>query len=279
MSAQPHLPASTSLWDGRELVPREDCDVAPARILVADSWLVVEGAVRGLDLHRDRFLSSIATLEVPVDAHAFWDAAIEAIPRTGDWFPRVELREQLGAPQLIARMRDAPERRRSVMLSTHSGRDPRTQPAIKGPDLSAMLRLRTEAQERGADEAVIVSDSGLIVEGSTTSLCWWRGGTLCVPDAGLTRVDGVTMRTVLALATALGIPISDERATPSDLDGLEVWALNALHGIRIVTSWESGPTQLAEEPGRLATWELRLNALRRPLPDVPAAQSAPEYSL
>ena len=56
------------------------------------------------------------------------------------------------------------------------------------------------------------------------------------------------------------------RCDPEELDGLEVWALNALHGIRIVTSWIDGPAT-AEEPGRLATWQARLDALRKPLPE------------
>lgn len=278
MSAPPHLLATTSLWTDRELVPRDDCDVTPARLLAADSWLVADGAVRGLDLHRERFLQATARHDTAhLDVDAFWEASIAALPRTGDWFPRVELREQRGSLQLLARVRPAPERHRSLVLATHTGSDPRTAPDTKGPDLASMVRLRTEVQGHGADEAVILSPDGHVVEGTTTSLCWWRGGTLCIPDRALARVDGVTIRTVLALATALGIPISEERATPGDLDELEVWALNALHGVRIVTAWQSGPTRLAEEPGRLAKWELRLTALRRPLPASAQTPHAPEY--
>ena len=60
MSAPPSAPAATtSLWQSGALVPREDCDVAPSTIEAADSWLVEEGTVRGLDLHRERFLTSI----------------------------------------------------------------------------------------------------------------------------------------------------------------------------------------------------------------------------
>lgn len=268
MSAPPSAPAATtSLWQGGDLVVREDCDVAPSTIEAADSWLVEEGTARGLDLHRERFLTSIPRSRARgLEPDAFWDAAVAALPRTGSWFPRVELREQLGAPQLLFRLREAPVRQRSVVLTTHTGRDPRTRPTVKGPDLAAMIRLRTEAQTRGADEAVIVSPEGWIVEGSTTSICWWRGSTLCVPDRALERVDGVTVRTVLALATALGIDISEERTLPEELDELEVWALNALHGIRMVTAWQGGPASTAEEPGRLSRWRLRLDALRRPLP-------------
>ncbi len=267
--------ATTFLWrdepaPGR-LEPRDDCDVLPATIEAADSWLVVDGGVRGLDLHRSRFLTSIPRARHrELDPDAFWDAAVGAIPREGSWFPRVELRMQLERPQLLFRLREAPELRRTITLATHAGRDPRTAPRVKGPDLESMLRLRTEAQGRGADEAVLLTADGMIAEGSTTCLAWWRGDVLCVPSADIERIDGVTLRSVLALAAALGVEVHHESVPPVDLEGLEVWALNALHGIRIVIGWVDGPST-AELPGRLTTWRARLDALRRPLPEVRAA--------
>jgi hypothetical protein len=50
---------TVSLWREDRLEPRDGCDVLPATIEAADSWLVVEGAVRGLDLHRARFMTAI----------------------------------------------------------------------------------------------------------------------------------------------------------------------------------------------------------------------------
>jgi hypothetical protein len=273
MSAPPTAPAATtSLWRRGALEPRDDCDIAPAIVEVADSWLVEQGAVRGLELHRERFVGSIPAPrinELSAGGHgldAFWDAAIASIPREGAWFPRVELREQLGMPQLLFRLREAPALQRSVILTTHTGRDPRTAPTIKGPDLGSMVRLRTEAQRRGADEAVLVSEQGHIVEGSTTSILWWEGSTLCVVDRTLPRIPSITEGTIVALATALGISVEERRAHPEDLGGREVWAANALHGIRIVTAWHAGPLETAEEPGRLSRWRLRMDALRRQLP-------------
>lgn len=279
MSA-PHPAPTTSLWTGAELVARDDCDVVPARIVVADSWLHLDGRVRALDLHRSRFLAGIpaATAE-ELDAEAFWEAAIAAVPSEGAWFPRVELREQRGAPQLLLRIRTAPPRGRSVVLATHRGRDPRTVQSTKGPDLEAMLRLRTEAQAHGADESVILDPEGRVVEGATTSILWWRGSTLCHVAPGLARVESVTERSILALATAMGIAVSAEHAAPADLDGLEIWAVNALHGARIVTGWRGEPVQPAEDPGRLARWELRLDALRRPIRQTGGtAAPAPEHT-
>jgi branched-subunit amino acid aminotransferase/4-amino-4-deoxychorismate lyase len=261
------------LWREDALEARTDCDVLPASIEAADSWLVAGGTVLGLDLHRSRFMTSIPRGRYrQLDPSAFWGASLAAIPRSGDWFPRVEMRLQAFAPQLLLRLREAPERRRSIVLATHTGRDPRKAPRFKGPDLEAMTRLRTIAQKSGADDAVILSPHGFVADGSTTSLAWWRGDALCVPADDIDRIDGITVRSVVTLATALGIDVLHESVRPEELDGLEVWALNALHGIRIVTSWVDGPAT-AEEPGRLATWQARLDALRKPLPD-PGAELA-----
>lgn len=259
--------ATTFLWQDGVLAVRDDCDVLPASIEVADSWLATEGTALALDLHRSRFMTGIPRGRyTQFDPSAFWDAAIAAIPRTGDWFPRVELRTQVLRPQFLFRLREAPERSRSVVLATHTGRDPRNAPRIKGPDLEDMVRLRTSVQSRGAQEAVILTREGFIAEGSTTCLAWWRGDALAIPSDDIERIDSVTLRSVLALATALGVDILREDTRPEDLEGCEVWALNALHGIRIVTEWADGPS-VAEEPGRLDAWRRRLDALRRPLPD------------
>src|SRR3954468_6442085 len=279
--------ATTYRWRGGVLEARDDCDVAPATILAADSWLVTDGAVLAIGLHRARFLDAVSelaegrgrTAEVDaLDLESFWDAAISSIPRSGDWFPRVELRLQHDAAELLLRMRPAPARHRSLTLATFRGRDPRTEPWIKGPDLEAMTRLRTEAQGHGAEEAVLLDAGGdtdghpgVIAEGSTTALAWWVGEALCVPSIELPRVDSVTLRSVLALATATGVDVLHDSVSPDDLEGCEVWALNALHGIRIVTGWVDGPAT-AELPGRLDMWRARLAALGKPLP---AASTSP----
>jgi len=259
--------AVTSLWRDDHLEVREDCDILPATIEAADSWLVADGRVRGLELHRTRFMTSIPRGRYPqLDPGAFWEASLAAIPREGLWFPRVELRTQLLRPQLLFRMREAPELKRSIVLTTHTGRDPRTAPRFKGPDLEAMTRLRTQAQKHGADEAVVLSPDGFVAEGSTTCLVWWHGDALCIPADHIERIDSVTVKSLIALATALGVEVIYETVTPDELNGLEIWALNALHGIRIVTKWIDGPST-AEEPGRLDAWRKRLDALRKPLPE------------
>ena len=244
---------SISRWHDDALVPLDYCEMSDSSMVTADSWLVNDGRVLAIGLHRERFLDNAP------GAESFWDAAIDAIPKHGDWFPRVE---QHSNGRLVFRLRTAPERQRTAVLATWNGRDPRTQPRVKGPDLEAMLRIRSAVQPLGASEAVILSEDGLVVEGAYSGLLWWRGDILCGPPADLPRVNSVTARSALTLATALGLDTHEEAVTPGELDGTELWVLSALHGIRIATAWVDGP-ELAEQPGRLAAWRARLDALRR----------------
>jgi branched-subunit amino acid aminotransferase/4-amino-4-deoxychorismate lyase len=252
-------------WNGDALDLLDYCDMTLTQVEAVDSWLVTEGKALALDLHRTRFMTSIPRGRyLQLNPSAFWDAVLAMLPGEGDWFPRVELHSRLGGPRLIYRHRTAPERTRSVVVATHRGKDPRRSPTVKGPDLERLQAVRTAVQPLGAQEAVILDADGYVVEGAYSALLWWRGDILCGPPAAFPRIDSVTARTVLTIAAALGVETYEEAVTPAELDGTELWALSALQGIRIVTSWVDGPAT-AELPGRLQQWRDRLDALRRPL--------------
>ena len=244
-------------WGDGALHLLDYCELTDATITAADSWLVTGGSALALELHRARFLDA-----APEGAE-FWDAAVAAIPAEGRWFPRLE---QHSDGRFLFRQRSAPALRKSLTLTTHRGTDPRRTPDVKGPDLEAMSRLRTLAQQDGADEAVILSPDGYVVESSQSAILWWRGSILCTPPAELARVDSVTARSLLGLAGILGVELLEEAVTPAELDGTEIWSLNALHGPRIVTGWIDGPSP-AELPGRLGQWRDRLERMRHRLPE------------
>ncbi|ROQ41215.1 amino-transferase class IV [Frondihabitans sp. PhB188] len=235
-------------------------DAPPTSLLVADSLLVDGGLALAAGVHRSRFVDSVRAQAPDLGdaAGAFWDRAVRGVPATGSWFPRITL-DTSGA--FGVSLRSAPARTTSLRL--HSARvDPRTTPLIKGPDLARLDALRQEAVRAGADEAVIVSPEGLVVEGGYSSIAWWRGDALCVVDDTLERLPGVTENSLVTIATAFGVTVLRELVEPDDLADHEVWSLGSLHGPRIATSWVGGPT-VAEQPGRLRLWRARLDALRR----------------
>jgi branched-subunit amino acid aminotransferase/4-amino-4-deoxychorismate lyase len=257
-------------WSDGRLQP----GTGPAPLLVADSFLLEEGAVVAVDAHRERFLHSVGGRDVAAlagnavplaEAEPFWRAAIAALPREGRWFPRIELVRGPSRPEFRLAVRPAPPLGRLVTALTWKGPDPRRVPTVKGPDLDALLDLRAAGRARGADEVVLLDD-GAVAEGTTSSLAWWRDGALCLPADSMPRVPGVTERCVRALAAETGVEVVPERRRPDQLAGCEVWVLNALHGIRGVVRWEGGPAVAA--PGeRLDEWRARLGALARRLPE------------
>jgi branched-subunit amino acid aminotransferase/4-amino-4-deoxychorismate lyase len=258
--------------------PAASENTTPDRLVVADSWLVADGRVRALDLHRERFVKSAATLTDldPATVTEFWAVFIAALPRTGLWFPRAEVVGSGPADtagfRLQGRIRPAPTLSTTVVLGTHPGKDPRLTPGVKGPDLDRLLEVRAEAVRQGTGvggfgvgEVVITSSTGLIIDGTTSAILWWRGDRLFAPSAGLTRVDSVTAKTLRLVAAATGVAVGEETARLADLEGCEVWAVNALHGVRLVTRWQDGPAVKAD-PTRSTLWRRRLDALARPLP-------------
>lgn len=251
---------------------RGDDPASDDDVLVADSWLVADGRIRALEAHRTRFVAGLAERvpDLAPAAEAFWAAAVARLPRTGAWFPRVEVVSGGAvtsgadpAPRLRLLLRPALPRRQEAVVAT-APRDPRSSPRLKGPDLAALGAVRDEVRPLGADEAVLLAADGALAEGAWSSLVWWEGDALCVPPDDVPHLPGVTLGTLVALATALGVEVRRVRRTPADLEGREAWLLSALHGVRIVTRWVDGPS-LAEQPGRLRAWRTRLDALRRPL--------------
>ncbi|MEY4990415.1 MAG: hypothetical protein RIS08_641 [Actinomycetota bacterium] len=234
-------------------------DVAIAeQLTVADSFLVENGAGRAIDRHFLRFEAGVGNSKL-IDFSVFKSAAIALIPRTGAWFPRLEYREfQAAGEQFFLRLREAPERSETVTLWTCEEPDPRVNPRIKGPDLSVCQKLRRKANLHGADEAILLSDSGHIADGALSSIVWWEGDTLCAPDDNTDWLPSITRELVLELANQAGFEVQLKRAKPAELSGCEVWSLSALQGIRAVTAWSSVATGL---PKRYISFRKRLALL------------------
>jgi branched-subunit amino acid aminotransferase/4-amino-4-deoxychorismate lyase len=240
----------------------------PTTLLAMDSWLVDEGRVKALDAHAERFISACAALRaIPARrTAAFLGAAAERLPRQGRWFPRVELVLAGGALCFQLWVRPAPPRGERVRLWTPPHPDRRIRPSVKGADLAHLTLLRQQALDAGADEALILAPDGRIREGSTTSLLWWRGDTLCAVPEGPDALASVTRALLLRAASDAGVDVALERPTPYELDGLEVWAVNALHGIRPVTAWTGLPAGV--EPGasrRVEEWNRVLDETAAPV--------------
>lgn len=256
----------------RDFVPVDEPADEPAGIKAMDSWLVKDGQVRALSAHIQRFSSTCARITAlpPERSAEFVRAAVQRIPGTGRWFPRVELVGDSDASQLQLWIRPAPARGEAVRLWISAEPDRRVHPSVKGADLNHLAALRREAADAGADEALILSTDGLIREGASTSILWWRRDVLCAPPETPDILPGVTRAGLLRLAAEHGIRVELEELTPPDLAGLEVWAVNALHGIRPVSRWVGTPID-AGPSHRARRWNAQLDRLVGPVLTDPMA--------
>jgi branched-subunit amino acid aminotransferase/4-amino-4-deoxychorismate lyase len=205
--------------------------------LVIDSWLVSEGAGRAADLHEERFRRSCAAILPGLDGaelQRFLAAARSAFPAGGRWFPRLEA---YPGCRLALWLRPAPPPATEARLWVPPEPDPRRRPEVKGPDLRLLAALRAEARSYGADDALLWAPDGTVLEAAHAALLWWRDGVLCAPDPRLPTLPSVTRSLLLGMAAERGVTVRRERIHLHDLDGLEVWAVNALHGVRKVVGW------------------------------------------
>jgi branched-chain amino acid aminotransferase len=84
-----------------------------------------------------------------------------------------------------------------------------------GNYMNSMLALN-EAQECGYDEALLLDAEGYVMEGSGENIFIVREGVLYTPDL-TSALDGITRKTVIALASGLGIPVVEKRITRDEV--------------------------------------------------------------
>lgn len=231
---------------------------APEPVVVT-SWRHVDGWWPGRLHHLERTVAAAARTwpGVPDWAEKVVAATHEmpAELAEGEWFPRLEVRTT-GVTVLL---RPAPPRRPASRLWTLPGADPRTAPEVKGPDLAVLADARRTALGRGADDAVLLSSAGHVLEAAHGTLAWWEEEVLTTPPAA-GRLPSVTELRLRELAARRGVRTASAHRTPQELAGHELWLLSALHGISGVTAWEHGgrPLVLAA-PGRALAWNTALD--------------------
>ncbi len=76
---------------------------------------------------------------------------------------------------------------------------------------------KDEAEEKGADDAIMLNQDGKVAEGSACNLFIVRDGVLITPPVTGDILEGITRRSVLQVATDLGIPTEQRSIDRSEL--------------------------------------------------------------
>lgn len=253
-------------------------------LLVADSFRVRDhggvAEVRGLSHHLARFRASVLASENSVtpcplttsEVDSFIASALPRIAAAGEGFPRLELwrenvaRQTSKTPEsslslsLSLAIRPLPELREAITLTSVARPNGLADAKVKGPNIASYSALSRQL----GGEALLLDETGRVVEGTTTSLIWWNadgsGAYSAVPD----RVSSVTELLVREIALRFGTELRPEQRSPADLTKFEVWAVNALHGIRPVLSID-GRASARHDPDRLDQYRVALDAAWEPV--------------
>ena len=89
----------------------------------------------------------------------------------------------------------------------------------------AQILARAEADDAGADEALLLNTDGFVVEGASSNLFWIEGGAVCTPPLAAGILPGVTRAVVLEICQQLGLRTRDANINVNKLkctDGILV---------------------------------------------------------
>lgn len=230
------------------------------RLWVAASFLVDDGMARAPELHAARFIKSCRAFSRLTNRELarFWQLAMKQIPQKGPWFPRVEMSGTKKQPLLQIRIRPAPPRQSEVRLVHGDTSDRRIHPRHKGPDIFRLEQQRKHVRELGADEGFLCTPSGYMLEGFFSSILWWEDGSLCQTPPSKRVLPSITARLIREVAAKRHVPFAWRFRRWQELNGREIWTVNALHGIRRVVNWPLAPWKTAAHTDR-DEWQLSLD--------------------
>jgi 4-amino-4-deoxychorismate lyase len=184
-----------------------------------------------LDAHLERLASSAARIGVaapdPAEARELAALALDAAaePNAVLRLYRTPGREGADEPGLIVLVSSLPThldalRATGTRLASLLGvraEAPWLLGGVKSTSYAVNMAAEAEARNRGADDAVFVTEDDIVLEGPVTNVWWRRDSTLFTPSLDLGILAGVTRDTVLELAPAGGYDVQEGRFALSDL--------------------------------------------------------------
>jgi branched-chain amino acid aminotransferase len=240
---------------------------------------ICEGRVLHLDEHVTRLFKSarLLRMEVPVSWSDLRALTLETAARNGmDKSPMGYLRPLLSrgagplglkysnklGPATLVIIPQLGDRRiaytgeieiLSAVFSTYQRPGPTSLDArIKANNYLTYIMAFLEAQDRGADIAILRDHEGYIAEGHAMNLFCVHDGRLYVPHESL-ALAGITRRNVIATARAIGCQCIETNLTRYDLVAAdEVFVTSSLEAIAAIGSIDGAPLP-APVPGPVTT--------------------------
>jgi branched-chain amino acid aminotransferase len=223
-------------------------DAAQAQIPVTDEGLLrgdgvfevvrlYEGRPYGLEEHLERMARSASTLRLPFDIDAVRDDAEKLLEHSEPADGALRLLVTRGGRRIgiVEDLHVMPE---TVALATVTYTPTRVLDGVKSLSYAANMLATRIARERGADEALLVTPHGRVLEGPTTSFFYVLDGALYTPPLEDRILDSITRRALFAVTEAAErITTLDDLRTISEAflasSAREVQPVHAIDGVSV----------------------------------------------
>jgi branched-chain amino acid aminotransferase len=152
-------------------------------------------------------------------------------------------------PSLALTLHPLPAPPASVRMATATIRVAAHDPlaAIKSANKLAQILARAEAEERGADEALLLNLDGDVAEAASSNVFWITSGTVATPPLRNGALGGVTRDVVLELCRTHQVPTLEQPIARAQLLGMDgAFLTNSATGIVPVSELDA--QKLNESP-------------------------------
>ncbi len=216
-----------------------------------ESVAVLDGGTPHLPAHLARLARSAALLEIAAPGDDVWRALVGAVlarwPADTEGVIRLLLTRGPGddaPPTALALLAPVPAetvRQRTTGVSVVSlslgvpadfrARAPWLLGGAKTLSYAVNMAAYRHAHHLGADDVVLTSLEGELLEGPTSTVAWAAGGTLHTPPTETGILPGTTVARLFERAAADGWPTARTRGTVDDLHAaVAVWLLSGVRG-------------------------------------------------
>ena len=213
-----------------------------------------------LDEHLERMAGSAERIRLPLDLDAVRADAERLLAAEDAGDAKLRLIVTRGGRR-IGIVEALPDTRPTLALATVEFAPVRTLDGVKSLSYAANMLATRLAQERGADDALLATPHGRLLEGSTSAFFAVLGGELVTPPLSDHILDSITRRRVLAVADVRERPLARDdipRMTEAFLASTvrEVQGVHAIDGRALTTPGEVTSATAAALRERIAE-ELR----------------------
>jgi branched-chain amino acid aminotransferase len=198
-----------------------------------------QGRPFALGAHLARFGTSAANLRLDVDVEAVHAEAQALLDAAGPVDGLLRVVATRGGHRIVL-VEPLPRQLPAIRLGYVTYAPPRILTGVKSLSYAGNMLATRLAQERGFDEALLVTPHGRVLEAPTSSLFWARDGELLTPPLEDHILDSITRRVVLEETGARQVPCPREELEAADEAFLastvrEVQPIAAVEGVELAT--------------------------------------------